>query len=100
VVAHEREALVYPIGDVTAFAAAVRRLIEHPVLRRDLALRAHERVESAFSMHASTHHLAAQLHEVADRKPAPWSAPAVPEAAQQPADSRWWVPSRLAGDDR
>ncbi len=103
VVTHEREALVYPIGDVAAFAAAVRRLIEHPVLRRDLALRAHERVESAFSMHASTHHLAAQLHEVADRKPAPWSAPVVPEtadAAPATRPARWWAPSRVAGDDR
>ncbi len=111
VVTHEREALVFPIGDIAAFAAAVRRVIEQPALRRDLGLRAHERVESAFSTHASTHHLAAHLHEVADRKPAPWvvpvPAPIAPEVAagDEPADeavraARWWAPSRLAGDDR
>ncbi len=35
VVAHEREALVFPIGDIASLSDAVRRLIEQPELRRD-----------------------------------------------------------------
>ena len=36
---------MFPIGNVAAFAAAVRRLIEQPALRHDLQIRAYQRVE-------------------------------------------------------
>jgi len=106
VVANEREALVYPIGNVAAFAAAVRRLIEQPALRHDLQIRAYQRVESAFSTHASARQLGACLHEISDRKPAPWGAPG-PRAPARGEDGPAsetarrrpsWMPPRLAGE--
>jgi len=108
VVANEREALVFPIGNVAAFAAAVRRLIEQPALRHDLQIRAYQRVDSAFSTQASARQLGACLHEIADRKPAPWAAPGPRAtargedgAASEPARIRpSWMPTRLAGDEQ
>ena len=106
VVANEREALVFPIGNVAAFAAAVRRLIEQPALRHDLQIRAYQRVESAFSTQASARLLGASLHEIADRKPAPWATPGARAPARdedrpagEPAHARpSWMATRLAGE--
>lgn len=105
VVAHEREALVFPIGNVASFAAAVRRLIEQPALRHDLQIRAHQRVESAFSTQASAGQLGTRLHELADRKPAPWAAPGARAPARDDDGTRddsararpAWLPPRFAG---
>jgi glycosyltransferase involved in cell wall biosynthesis len=104
VVAHEREALVYPIGDVAALSDAVRKLIEQPELRRELEARAYQRVETAFSTRASARELADLLHIVVDRARQPQ-----PEMEVEAAGSLiryppvalersrpWWVPSRFA----
>jgi glycosyltransferase involved in cell wall biosynthesis len=108
VVAHEREALLFPIGDVAALSDAVRRLIEQPELRRELEARAHQRVESAFSTRASTRELADLLHIVVDRARAPQAEVEVeaagslmrypPVALARPRP--WWIPSRFAGGGR
>ena len=105
-VAEEREALVFPIGNIAAFAGAVRRLIEQPALRHDLVIRAHQRVESAFSTHASAQQLGARLHEIVDRKPAPWAAPGARAPARDddaatvdsPRLRPSWLPPRFAGE--
>ena len=119
VVAHEREALVYPVGDIAALAGSVRRLIEQPELRRQLEARAHQRVEAAFSTRASSHELAEQLHEVVDRVEArragsedvPEYVPATGTATDAPPAlgfssveatplSPWWIQSPVTGDDQ
>ena len=76
---------MFPIGNVAAFAAAVRRLIEQPALRHDLQIRAHQRVESAFSTHASARQLAARLHEIVDRADAAGRTDACPRRAARTA---------------
>jgi glycosyltransferase involved in cell wall biosynthesis len=58
VVTHEREGLIFPVGDVTAFAAAVRRLVEDPVLRAALMNQGHLRVTSAFNARTRARRLA------------------------------------------
>ena len=103
VVAHEREALVFPIGDIAALSDAVRRLIEQPELRRELEARAHQRVETAFSTRTSARELADLLHIVVDRARAPQAEVEVeaagslirypPVALARPRP--WWVPSRF-----
>jgi hypothetical protein len=59
-------------------------------------------------MLASARQLGACLHEIADRKPAPWAAPGPRAAARgedgpasEPARIRpSWMPTRLAGDEQ
>jgi glycosyltransferase involved in cell wall biosynthesis len=58
VVTHEREGLIFPVGDITAFAAAVRRLVEDPVLRAALMNQGYFRVTSAFNARARARRLA------------------------------------------
>lgn len=52
--------LVFPEGDVTALAGAIRRLLESPVLRTDLAQRGRARVLAHYTQAA----LAQQYHQV------------------------------------
>lgn len=58
VVRHEENGLLVPVGDAPAVAAAIRRLLEDPALRRRLALRGREIAESEFSVE---HFVAASL---------------------------------------
>lgn len=50
VVRHEENGLLVPVGDGDAVAAAIRRLLEDPVLRQRLAARGREIAESEFSV--------------------------------------------------
>ncbi len=59
---------------------------------------------STFSTLASARQLGARLHEIVDRKPAPWAAPGARAPARDdednPGDSPRlpWLPPRLAGE--
>lgn len=50
VVRHEENGLLVPVGDGDAVAAAIRRLLENPTLRRRLAARGRAIAESEFSV--------------------------------------------------
>jgi glycosyltransferase involved in cell wall biosynthesis len=65
VVTDESEALVFPVGDIDAFARAVTRVIEQPALRAALAERARHRVAALFSTEASTQRLGNLLRAAA-----------------------------------
>jgi glycosyltransferase involved in cell wall biosynthesis len=53
--------LLYPIGDVGALTAALRRLLDDPILRATLARRGHERAVRSFDAQASAARLAGVL---------------------------------------
>jgi glycosyltransferase involved in cell wall biosynthesis len=117
VVTDGREALVFPVGDVAALAAALERLIEQPTLRQELVARAYDRVTTSFSTRVSARRLGEVLRAVmtihADSPsrargvtaplpgsdaPGSLAAPALdqPRAPARPVRPR----SRLAGDGR
>jgi glycosyltransferase involved in cell wall biosynthesis len=66
VVRDGRDGLVFPVGDLDAFAAAATRLIEQPALRRALVAHAYQRVTTAFSVDASARRLAGVLKATLD----------------------------------
>jgi glycosyltransferase involved in cell wall biosynthesis len=68
-----RDGLLFPVGDLGAFAAAANRLIEHPSFRRALATRAHDRVLAAFSTDAAARRLASVLTAALELKGEPRS---------------------------
>jgi glycosyltransferase involved in cell wall biosynthesis len=68
--------IVVPRGDAAAFAEALGRILDDPVLGRELGRRARERVEQAFSLEA----VGRQLRGVLRRSGIP-IADAVPEVA-------------------
>jgi len=102
VVTDESEALVFPIGDIDAFARAVTRVIDQPALRSALADRAHRRARAMFSTDASTRRLgnllraAMSLNQPGPSRERPARA-ARPPAAPSPVPPRL-LDRRLAGD--
>jgi len=56
--------LMYPIGDVGALTAALRRLLDNPALRASLARRGHEHAVRDFDAQASAVRLAGVLRRV------------------------------------
>ena len=71
VVTHEREGLIFPVGDVTAFAAAVRRLVEDPVLRAVLMNQGYLRVTSGYNARTRARRLANVLRRSVARSVGP-----------------------------
>ncbi|HET6283294.1 MAG TPA: glycosyltransferase family 4 protein, partial [Polyangia bacterium] len=71
VVAHEREGLIFPVSDITAFAASVRRLVEDPVLRAALMNQGYFRVTSAFNARTRARRLANVLRRSVARSVEP-----------------------------
>jgi glycosyltransferase involved in cell wall biosynthesis len=62
VLRHEREGLVYPVGDVDAFAACVDRLLQSETLRASLAQRAHDHVRREHDAFRSARKISNMLH--------------------------------------
>jgi glycosyltransferase involved in cell wall biosynthesis len=62
VLRHEREGLVYPVGDVDAFAACVDRLLHSETLRLSLGRRAHEHARREHDAFRSARKIANMLH--------------------------------------
>ena len=56
--------LMYPIGDVGALTAALRRLLDNPALRASVARRGHEHAVRSFDAQASAVRLAGVLRRV------------------------------------
>jgi glycosyltransferase involved in cell wall biosynthesis len=66
VVRDGRDGMVFPVGDLAAFAAALTQVIEQPAFRRSLIARAYDRVTTTFSVQASTQRLADVLRAAID----------------------------------
>jgi glycosyltransferase involved in cell wall biosynthesis len=64
VLRHERDGLLYPVGDVGEFTAAVKRLVDWPALRDQLAAAARARVVREFDARPRAVNLAAVLRAV------------------------------------
>jgi glycosyltransferase involved in cell wall biosynthesis len=56
--------LMYPVGDVGALAAALRRLLDDPALRATLAQQGHEHAVRRFDAQASAVRLAGALRRI------------------------------------
>jgi glycosyltransferase involved in cell wall biosynthesis len=66
VVHHEREGLVFPVGDVAAYARCVDRLLTSEVLRASLARSARQRVLRDFDVNRSASSIARMLWRLAE----------------------------------
>jgi hypothetical protein len=99
VVTDGREGLVFPVGDIDAFAGAVSRLAEHAQLRHALVNRAYDRVATAFSTRASARRLGEELLATMARHLDGGGAGANRPAALAPAPPRlgWADASPSAG---
>jgi glycosyltransferase involved in cell wall biosynthesis len=64
VLRHEREGLVFPVGDVEAFTSCVDRLLQSETLRASLARNAHEHVRREHDALRSARRIAHMLHAV------------------------------------
>jgi glycosyltransferase involved in cell wall biosynthesis len=65
VVRHEREGLVFPVGDVAAYVRCVDRLLTSETLRAALARQARQRVLRDFDVDRSARAIARRLHLLA-----------------------------------
>jgi glycosyltransferase involved in cell wall biosynthesis len=77
VLRHDRDGLLYPVGDVRAFTAAVERLADRPALRDHLAAAARARVVREFDARTRAVNLAAVLRAVVSRRRAEAGAAAL-----------------------
>jgi glycosyltransferase involved in cell wall biosynthesis len=68
IVRHEREALLVPLDDPVALAAALERLLTDEALARSLGSRGRERVAETFSLESMVDRYAALFLEVAARR--------------------------------
>lgn len=80
VVTHGRDGLVYPVGDVEAFAAAVCRIADSDPLRVALARGAYDRARREFGSDRAAQRLALALRRVVRAHARPATAPHRPAA--------------------